>query len=508
MIRRRPPAAIAPAAAAASTASAAPAASAAPPSAVASPRVAGPRIVAPQRATTFQPATDENAAPGQFNGPPGVADVNHNTAGSMDFAPMPTGNVRLVSHVAQEIPLRQPARLAAYSAPEVLPEPEAAPVPLIEPVPDAAAEKLPQPAAQEVAGEQIELDEIADPLQPLFGSALGIAPQELAVDDCGCGGSSGGECAACGSTDSCDCGLCIDPCSKPGRFLSYFTPSCGGGIGLQRVGLAPFELDVTEPFNHFDIQVNPVSGINAPDRAEYFWPKATRGVPAVEESVSYQDLRVRMEVGNDFVSNITEVPLRFLDPQINGNTTGLGDMSTAVKTRLFQGATLNISQIMRTYFNTGSVTHGLSTGHISIEPGLLARYEWDERTFMFGEVKFWVPMGGDPTHSGEVLRYGAGISHLWIDNDSFAAIPVLEFVAWNVLDGQQTLPASQQPVVGGPATRDIDGDIIFNIFPGMRFTFKGGENFDLFELGVNGGVALSNQRWYNAQMRFEGRWMF
>ncbi len=434
--------------------------------------------------------------------------------GSVTLQPLDSEpqSVQLAGYETSEMPLRQPASLAAYAAPEELPEPEVEPAPLVEPTPETGGDKpstettaSPLPAG-ESPPEEIVIDGVADPLEPLFGAALGMSP---VVQDAGCGcGASDGACSTCGDPGGCECGLCVNPCSKAGQFLSFFDASCGGGIGLQRVGLAPFEIDVTEPFNHFDIQVNPVFGINSPDRAEYFWPRAGRGVPNVEQSVNYQDLRFRMEVGNDFASTITELPLRFLDPQINSNTGGLADMNTAVKTRLFQGATLNISQIVRTYLNTGSITHGLSSGHISIEPGVLARYEWSERTFLFGEMKFWVPLGGDPTHSGEILRYGAGISHLWIDNDSFAAIPVLEFVAWNILGGQRTLPASAQPTTGGPLTRSIDGDVIFNIFPGMRFTFKGGENFDLFELGVNGGVAVSNQRWYNAQMRFEARWMF
>jgi len=415
------------------------------------------------------------------------------------------GGVRLVSHTEQEMPLRQPERLAAYSAPEMLPPPETAPAPLIDPAPGEYIEAdNAEPGAEEQPGNAVDstvvVEENVVPLTPLFGSALGLEAQVLDPGDgSGCG---------CGSCETCDCAPCIDACSKPGQLLSFFEPTCGPGIGLQRVGLAPFELDVTEPFNHFDIQVNPVFGFSPPDTAEYFWPKSANSVQAVEQSVNYQDLRFRMEVGNDLISNITELPLRFLDPQINPNTSGLADMNTAVKTRLFKGASLNISQIVRTYLNTGAVTHGLSSGHVSLEPGLLLRYEWDQRTFLFSEVKFWVPLGGDPAHSGEILKYGGGISHLWIDNDRFAAIPVFEFVAWNILDGEQTLPPSQQPVPGGAATRSLDGDVIFNLFPGIRFTFKGGENFDLFELGVNGGVAVSSQRWYNGQMRFEGRWMF
>ena len=140
---------------------------------------------------------------------------------------------------------------------------------------------------------------------------------------------------------------------------------------------------------------------------------------------------------------------------------------------------------------------------MSLEPGMLFRYKWNDITYLHSEVKYWFPLGGDPKHSGQVLNYGLGISHLWFDADNFAIIPTLEFVGWTVLDGEQTLP-----VISVPQTERIDGLGIFNIYPGVRFVCDKGGDLGLFELGIGTGFAVSDHHWYESLLRVDLRWSY
>ena len=128
----------------------------------------------------------------------------------------------------------------------------------------------------------------------------------------------------------------------------------------------------------------------------------------------------------------TEIPLVLVDPVNNPNTAGLGDLQLTTKTVLLNGNDWEITQFFRTYLPTGDAMKGLGTGHVSLEPGFLFQYKWSPETYLHGELRYWFPIGGDPTQGGQVLRYGFGISHLLYENDVTAIIPTLEFVGWTV----------------------------------------------------------------------------
>ena len=53
---------------------------------------------------------------------------------------------------------------------------------------------------------------------------------------------------------------------------------------------------------------------------------------------------------------------------------------------------------------------------------------------------------------------------------------------------------------------DVDGNTIVNIFPGTRFVFDTGRDWGLFEFGVAGGFAFTNERWYDSLICIELRW--
>jgi len=273
-----------------------------------------------------------------------------------------------------------------------------------------------------------------------------------------------------------------------------------GGIGRDRVMFAPLEIETTQPTNNLSLRFEPVYGLKYPDRLEYFWARTSaasggKGPPLPEKSVDYQDLRFRFEAGSAAFSASTEVMLRSLDPVVNANTTGFGDMNIGTKLRLVDGESWQISQVLHTYILTGDVRKGLGVGHISLEPGLLFRYNRNELTYWHGEMKFWIPVGADPNQGGEVLKWGLGVSHILYDSDEFAVLPTLEMTSLMFLDGLRT----GYPV---PVNVPVDGEVAMNMFPGVRFVVDRGT---LMEWGVGGGFTMGSSGWYNGLMRLDMR---
>ncbi|MCA9132275.1 MAG: hypothetical protein KDA45_03945 [Planctomycetales bacterium] len=277
------------------------------------------------------------------------------------------------------------------------------------------------------------------------------------------------------------------------------------GLGRERLAFAPFEIDAAQPSNSMRLRLDAAYGWHFPDRAEYLWSKIGgkgpgRTIP-VESSVDYQELRFLTEVGGPKFSASTEIPLRFLNPTVLGNTAGLGDMAMTTKIVLLDGDAVQLTQVMRTQLSTGGSHSGRGNGHVSMEPGMLARYKWSEQTYIHGELKFWFPLGGDPSFSGEVLRYGLGISNVLYDSDTFAVIPTLELVSWSVLAGSKTV---------GPlgTTETVDGEDILNIYPGVRLVNDGIGDLGLFEVGLGSGFSVTPHHWYRELMRLDLRWSF
>jgi hypothetical protein len=320
--------------------------------------------------------------------------------------------------------------------------------------------------------------------QPIFAQTLSSGC------GCGCGGGCGGS----------------DGDGHKGTWYGFGDAKpCqdgGGGLGHERVMFALFDMDSSQPESDLRFQFNAVYHEKDPDRAEFFWAETgILGPKLPEPFVNWQSVDTSLELasGKSF-SLTTEIPLVLVDPINNPNTAGLGDMSITTKTVLLNGTDWQITQYFRTYMPTGDAMKGLGDGHVSLEPGFLFQYRWSPETYYHGELKYWFPIGGDPAFGGQVLRYGFGISHLLYENDTFAAIPTLEFVGWTVFDGMQTSPQ------GIPQMIDTMG--IFNIEPGIRFASDTGGDLGVIDWGVHASFAVTPNRWYNSALMLEIRFLF
>ncbi len=270
------------------------------------------------------------------------------------------------------------------------------------------------------------------------------------------------------------------------------------GIGRERVRFGTFEIDPSQPWNNVRVRYDSVYSLPTPDRIQYFWAKSGTGPDSDGEVVDYQEFRIYSEVGGTSASVITEYPIRSVDPLVAGNTTGFGDMVVGNKAVMVDGRDWQITQVFRTYINTGSVKKGLGNGHVSMEPGVLARYEWTEDTYVHGEFKFWFPVGAaDMAFAGQVLRYGIGLTHVGYDNDVFAVIHDFEFVGMTFLDGLKTK--------GGDV--DVDGETVGTWLYGMHFVLGPAGDLGLFEVGLAAGVGTGVD-WYDGLFRLDFRWNY
>lgn len=278
------------------------------------------------------------------------------------------------------------------------------------------------------------------------------------------------------------------------------------GFGTERVAFAPFFIDITQPQRMLRLRFDSVYDMTLPDRAEAFWARpanlpAGKGPPAPEFSVDYQDFAFAWETGTDFFSLTTHVPIRVLDPVNNLNTAGLSDLTTTTKLRLFSGDHWQVTQVMNTHVNTGAVSKGLSTGHVSLEPGVLLRYRVNYATYLHSEIKYWFALGGHPEHSGQILRWGLGASRVLYEHDTFAIIPTLEFVQLSFLDGQKT-------VFPPLAAVDIDSENVYNLHPGLRLVADTGHDMGILEFGIASGIELGSVGWWDRMLRVELRWIY
>jgi len=271
-------------------------------------------------------------------------------------------------------------------------------------------------------------------------------------------------------------------------------------------------------------------GINRPDRAEFFYAKcgcfrnpalqAALGplfdpdaqgpigtdTNPVETNIDYQDIWFNAEKTlSDNLSAFVEVPVRFLDPDINDNTAGLADVQAGFKLALYTDECNYITFQLRTYVPTGDADRGLGTHHVSLEPALLAFRQLGNHWYLEGEFRDWIPIDGSD-FAGNVLRYGVGLSYDPYGSDCACddcggcchgprIVPVLETVGWTVLNGLE-LPGP------GPSV-DASGTSIVNLKAGLRLHLDGQQ-----QIYAGYGRAVTGDIWYQDIFRVEYRMIF
>jgi len=298
--------------------------------------------------------------------------------------------------------------------------------------------------------------------------------------------------------------------------IGAFGREAGGAIGSGSAAFASANiqapggyLDNPIPFTNFRLRFDAAYNMDRPDRAEFFYAKCgcfgppAKGPPQPNETrIDYQDISAYVEVATSAsFSAFLEAPYRFLNPAVNDNASGFGDLKAGFKWAFLSQPDLVTSFQLKVYAPTGTSERGLGTHHVSIEPSLLLYKRLSERWIVQGQLSDFIPAGGSD-FAGNVLEYGAGVSYILIDRPCWNVMPVAEVLGWTVLSGQESNN------IGAVSAR---GDTIVNAKFGVRFNFGGSAlNRDLtnHSLYIGYGRALTGDVWYKDILRVEYRVAF
>ena len=261
-------------------------------------------------------------------------------------------------------------------------------------------------------------------------------------------------------------------------------------------------IDPAIPGNVFRFRFDASYDDRRPTRAEFFYPKgapAGPGLPEPEPRVDFQDLEAYLEMAaTDRLSAFVSVPVRFLNPEVNSNHTGLSDIDAGLKYAFLYYDDFVATFQFRTYAPTGDSRRGLGTNHVSLEPAVLLYNRLSDRLGLESELRLWVPVGGTD-FAGQIVRYGTGLHYDLFRTCHCTFTPVVEFVGWTVLDGKESVV----PPSGVVFVEDAAGQTILNAKLGLRVKFE-----DRADLYIGYGQPLTGNRWYENTVRLEFRVLF
>lgn len=285
--------------------------------------------------------------------------------------------------------------------------------------------------------------------------------------------------------------------------MSLASPVAGQGTSGPSVSNnAVGYIDPAVPGDVFRLRFDTAYNNRRPTRAEVFYARGAPfgpGLPLPEPSVDYQDLFAYLEVAPaPRFSLFVDIPERFLNPEVNANSGGLGDVNAGFKYAFVHGDDLVATLQLRTFAPTGDADRGLGTRHVSLEPALLVYKPLGERLAFDGELRYWVPVGGTD-FAGDVIRYGLGLQYDLFRTRHVLFTPVVEFVGWTVLDGKESIVHPS----GLSEVKDASGDTIVNAKVGLRTRL--GCWGDVY---TGYGRPLTGDRWYENVFRVEFRLLY
>jgi hypothetical protein len=297
---------------------------------------------------------------------------------------------------------------------------------------------------------------------------------------------------------------------------AFRSVTSGAGFGSST---AVGYIDSAIPMTQLRIRYDSAYGDNRPDRAEFFYPKCgcfatlppgnpnrdtnAPGPPLTEKNVDFQELRTMLEYAPfERFSAFVEIPVRWINPEVNDNADGLGDVDFGAKYAFLMDPCRVATFQLRTFAPSGDPFKGLGTDHWTIEPALLYYRKLSDRLVLEGEFHDFIPLGGTD-FAGNVLRYGVGLSYQALRGPRLRVTPVVEVVGWTVLSGKESDEAGN--------ILDASGDTIVNLKLGARFGFGGPDATGLLsksDLYVGYGRALTGDVWYKDIVRVEYRLRF
>jgi hypothetical protein len=281
------------------------------------------------------------------------------------------------------------------------------------------------------------------------------------------------------------------PISGPGQLTQSASSSDNLSVLESNVAF----IDSALPRNTLRLRLDLGYDMPRPTRAEYFM--AASGLPLAEPKInSYQDASAYVEFAPlSFFSMFLETPMRWLNPDINRNMVGYGDMNFGFKLCTWNAEEFLATLQLRLYEPTGRP--GLGTEHWTIEPALLAVWRPYTNFEVEGEVRYWVPLNNSDI-AGDVLRYGVGLS-VGPASQGFWYKPVIEAVGWTVLGGKALVVSAPDSFV----IENAAGQTIINGYLGMRLGM--GNTLDFY---AGYGRCFTGNTWTRDFVRVELRFFY
>jgi hypothetical protein len=298
------------------------------------------------------------------------------------------------------------------------------------------------------------------------------------------------------------------------------------------VANADFFVDYARPRTVTKFLWNAGWDMQFPDRNEYFWareqltgpvfpskpngPKFVAGgtgpgAPAAltktkgtmryagVPSLNFNELYFYQEAATARASFFTEISYRNVSPVDGTYHSGFGNTNLGTKALLLDCELMQLTFQFKTYIPIGLASKGLSNGHVSLEPSLLAAIRLAPETYFQGQLSEWIPIGGDPTYAGALLHYHFSFNQvLYKMAENSPLIGTLEFNGWSFQDGAYT-----NPFAAIPQGIRSSGSTYFSIGPGLRASIC-----DSVDFGGAVAFPVSDHFWASPWVRLELRILF
>lgn len=326
----------------------------------------------------------------------------------------------------------------------------------------------------------------------LVGSAYGnYMPGGCADGSCEAGCFPGNQpCAPCVGKSAVgrmfcalhDCLCCPDPCYEP-RWVA------GANSALF--------VDYARPATLTRLRWDAGYHMQFPDRAEYFWAQiGGKGPPRPETNVNYHYLSIYQEAGTEKFSAFVEMPYWQYNPEQNLGANGFGNLVVGTKAMFLDCELIQMTFQFSTYIPTGSPGKGVSNGHVSLEPSLLAAVKLYPDTFFQMQLSQWIPLGGSPGFQGGIFHYHGSLNHVIARPvQDTEIIGMIEANGWTFQSGSYT-----DPLLGPQSANNYT---YFTLGPSIRLSIC-----DKVDIGFGAQFAVTDAHFADQLYRTELRWRY
>ncbi len=280
----------------------------------------------------------------------------------------------------------------------------------------------------------------------------------------------------CINTDSCDPGTrlfgglcnalcCPDPCYEP-RWIGEAN--------------AAFFQDGPRPVTQTRIRWDAGLNFRFPDTSEFFWGKiGTRGPATNTRAIRYDDLTLYQEVAaNPSASFFIETPYRNYSPDTGPSGSGFGDLNLGTKAVLLDRELLLVTFQFKTFIPTGNALAGAGTGHLSLEPALLAALKLAPTTYLQSEIAQWIPIASTSGTGGTVFHFHFALNQTLCNiGDCVKLIGVAELNGFNQRGGFTDFPSGLNTAVNGGTYANAGPGFRLQICDRCDFGFGAGFGF-------------------------------